>query len=93
MTRTLALCIVLGWQGGTAHQVAFATGLTVADILDTDTTDMAQMGLASDYSMGWFAARTNDVKFNREKLFPKYKGNLAFWMGAAAGKAFPEKIS
>lgn len=37
MTNTELLMKALGWQGGTVHQVAQATGLTVTEILDLDT--------------------------------------------------------
>lgn len=88
MTRTQALMLVLGWQGGTVHQVAEETGLTETDIVHCETHTMSTMGMGSDYNKGWFAARNNSLEFNRSVVFPKYKGNLAFWMGAADGKMF-----
>ena len=37
MTNTELLMKALGWQGGTVHQVASETGLTVSEILDLHT--------------------------------------------------------
>lgn len=34
MTNTEYLMSALGWQGGTVHQVAHDTGLTVSEVLD-----------------------------------------------------------
>lgn len=39
MTNTEYLMKALGWQGGTVHQVASATGLSVMQILDLHTVD------------------------------------------------------
>jgi len=32
-------CLLLGWQGGTVHQVAQETGLTVDEILNAENID------------------------------------------------------
>ena len=37
MTNTEYLMKALGWQGGTVHQVASDTGLTVMEVLDLHT--------------------------------------------------------
>lgn len=37
MTNTELLMKALGWQGGTVHQVARETGITVSQILDLHT--------------------------------------------------------
>lgn len=37
MTNTELLMRALGWQGGTVHQVAHSTGLSVQQVLDLDT--------------------------------------------------------
>ena len=84
-TNTELLCAVLGWQGGTVHQVAKETGLTVTQIVESD-----RVAIAFDYTensrAGWFAARTCSLEYNRAKIFPKRQGDLSFWMGAARGK-------
>ena len=36
LTNTEKACYLLGWQGGTVHQVAEETGLTVDQILKAD---------------------------------------------------------
>lgn len=36
LTNTEILMFVIGWQGGTVHQVASAIGISVQDILDAD---------------------------------------------------------
>lgn len=41
MSNTEVLCFVLGWQGGTIHQVAQQLGVTTQLILDADY-DMMQ---------------------------------------------------
>ncbi len=86
MTRTEALCKALGWQGGTIHQVSEETGCTTSDLLYGKP---AQTHLTSDYTGGWFAGRTSSLEHNRTKVFPKYKGNLDFWLGIADGLKQP----
>lgn len=83
MNRTLNLCKVLGWQGGTIHQVAEATGLSVSTILDGKSREGS-----ADFHGGWFAARTCSLEWNRAKNFPANQGNEQFWLGAAAGIQF-----
>jgi hypothetical protein len=41
MTNTEVACLLLGWQGGTIHQVAKATGLTVNQILQSKNIEAA----------------------------------------------------
>jgi len=83
MNRTEALCQVLGWQGGTIHQVALETGCPVDAIL---WGSPASTELSSDYTGGWFASRTCSTEHLKSKLLPKYQGNVDFWLGAAEGK-------
>lgn len=82
MNRTLALCQLLGWQGGTIHQVAKETGCSVDGLL----YGIAEReGIPSDFTRGWFAARTcAPIRF-RQLVMSKYRGNLDFWLGAAEG--------
>jgi hypothetical protein len=35
LTNTEIACYLLGWQGGTVHQVAEITGLSVKEIIDS----------------------------------------------------------
>lgn len=82
INRTQALILALGWQGGTIHQVSQETGCDVQDLLYRMPESQH---LSSDNSSGWFAARTNDVEFNKLNIFPKMRGNLDFWLGVARG--------
>ncbi len=82
ITRTEAIMFALGWQGGTVHQSSQETGISVANILDGQPSSEHT---GSDYCGGWFAARTNDLAFNTSNVFPKYHGNVDFWLGVARG--------
>lgn len=79
-TRTSLLCKALGWQGGTIHQVAEETGCQVHDLLYGTYQPMTDQD-RRDYDSGWFAYATCSLEHNRNKSFPKYKGNLCFWYG------------
>ena len=78
--RTQALYYFFGWQGGTVHQLAKATGLTVHDILHAPEIENH-----NDQSRGWFSVRTCDREWRREVLAPKRQGNLAYWQGVMVG--------
>jgi hypothetical protein len=82
-TNTELLCLCLGWQGGTVHQVAQATGLTVSQIIDTNRHLSSIDGVPT--AGGWFAMRTCSPEYRVARLFPENQGNLAFWMGCAQG--------
>lgn len=43
MSNTAILCFVLGWQGGTIHQVAREIGSTTGEILDADYEAMGDL--------------------------------------------------
>lgn len=83
-TNTELLCLVLGWQGGTVHQVAAATGLAVDQIINGDRNSEKPWG--DTYWHGWSATRTCSLRHNHDIVFPKYMGDVNFWMGAARGK-------
>lgn len=82
MTRLEAYCKALGWHGGTIHQVAEQTKCSPDKLLEGLPT---ATNLSSDYTKGWFAARTCSVEHNRLINFPKYIGNVDFWLGIADG--------
>ena len=86
-TNTELLCLALGWQGGTVHQVAEATGLTAAQIINTD-----RMKEGESHGNGFSAVRTCSLEFNRTVNFPARQGNLSFWMGVARGQETLEKF-
>lgn len=81
-TNTELLCIALGWQGGTVHQVSAETGLTVSQIVETDR----KQPRGDKYAQGWFAARTCSLDHNQKVNFPKARKDLDFWMGVAQGQ-------
>lgn len=82
MNRTQALCKAFGWQGGTIHQVSEETGCDVSAILNHKPTNTY---LGSVFSNGWFAGRTCSIEHNKSVNFPKYRGNIDFWIGVAEG--------
>lgn len=43
MPNTHVLCFVLGWQGGTIHQVAKLLGVTTSDICNADYDRMGDL--------------------------------------------------
>lgn len=88
MDNTILLALALGWQGGTVHDVAKETGLTVAQILNTDRNSIKPEHMGTDFSKGRCSVMTCDLKHNQETNFPVNKGNLEYWMGVAQGIYF-----
>lgn len=65
------LMIHHGWQGGTIHQVAKETGLTVAEILNLDSVVPQKSNLdgMSDYYMGYHVGHLKvDLKLVADKV-------------------------
>jgi hypothetical protein len=88
MTRTEALCIGLGWQGGTVHQVAEATGLTVEDIVyKAKPSEVAN----PEFAGGWFCFRTCG-KDHQAKVYAAKQGNFDFWCGVADAVMLMDRI-
>lgn len=83
--RMKAYCKAFGWQGGTIHQVSEETGVSVQNLLYAEAPK--NPSLTSDYCLGWFAGRTCSTEHNKAVNFPKYKGNVDFWIGVAEGIA------
>lgn len=83
--RGKMLLDAFGWQGGTIHQLAEETGLSVEDLLYTPLRSMANAPLNCELSHGWFAGRTCTPEHNKVNVFPKYKGNVDFWHGLIRG--------
>lgn len=70
------LMIHFGWQGGTIHQVAEATGLSTSEILDLHNVVALPSKLdgMTDYHMGYHVGHmTADTSFTR--------GNVQYWRG------------
>ena len=76
-----------GWQGGTIHQIAEATGCDSDELIYTVPDQMEVIRLDSDYSAGQSALATCDKEFRVSVLAPKRKGNLLFWLGVRNGYA------
>ena len=76
--RARALYYFFGWQGGTIHQLAEATGLTVTDILYRDDDAHSDLG-------GFSAIRTCGAPWRRDTLAPKHKGDWEFFRDAIRG--------
>lgn len=72
--RLRALLYFMGWQGGTIHQIAGATGLRQEQILDEPLRDKGE-----DDASGWFAMRTCDRSWRAGHLAPKYQGDWLFF--------------
>ena len=76
-----------GWQGGTIHQIAVATGCNPNDLIYTVPDQMEVIRLDSDYSAGQSALATCSKEFRVSVLAPKHMGNLLFWLGVRNGYA------
>lgn len=77
MNRTQALCIALGWQGGTIHQVCEATGCSDEDILHTGVDG------GQGYCRGYWLGHTGQHLANW--LRTKMHGDRHWWVGLADG--------
>lgn len=80
-TNTELLMQALGWQGGTVHQVAQETGLTVCQVLDLDKVIMTYN---TPRRWGRIDAREGDVKGRykaRRVEFPDVSGLISYWHG------------
>lgn len=78
-TNTELLMNVLGWQGGTVHQVSSVTCLKVVTILDLDKEKITDPYQLEMYNLGfnWVMAGSN------EHNIPKgCKGYPLFFLGA-----------
>jgi hypothetical protein len=79
VTRTEALMLAFGWQGGTVHQVAEKTGCDAHDIIYSKAASHS-----TDYAEGWFAYASCSFEHNQQFCAGK-RGNLQFWLGVASG--------
>ena len=81
--RTKALYYFFGWQGGTVHQLAKETGLSVDQILHGDKPAVT-VGLNSPYAYGFTCVRTCDFDHRRLNA-KKYIGDIDYWSGVIYG--------
>lgn len=68
---TWLLMIHFGWQGGTIHQVAEATGLSTSEILELHNVvpKPSKLDGMTDYHMGYHVAHLKtDLKLIRDKV-------------------------
>jgi len=77
--NTKALFDLLGWQGGTIHQVGEALGVNGLDLIYNDPINGKYID--SDYMKGQSAYSTCTLQYTRNVLIPLYKGNLDFFLG------------
>lgn len=80
MNNTKALYTMLGWQGGTIHDIALMLELTPEQLIYAKH-DQGKIGIDSEYMQGQFAFSTCSTEYVKEKLLPINKGNLEFWLG------------
>lgn len=80
MNRTTNLLNAFGFQGGTIHQVAELTGCDAFDLLYAETVPYE-----FHRQDGWFAYRTNERDFNKNRITTTRQGNVQFWIGVAEG--------
>lgn len=80
VTRTQALMMAFGWQGGTIHQIAQETGCDAHDLIYAESNESAL-----DNKLGWFAYKTNTLEHNQKTCTVQFRGNLQFWLGVAGG--------
>lgn len=90
-TNTELLMAALGWQGGTVHQVAHSTGLTVRQVLDLDEVTTAYN---TPRRWGRIDAENGDVKHvyqARRAEFTTDSTLLSYWYGVLQGMREKEK--
>lgn len=79
--RTRALYFYFGWQGGTIHQLAQATGCTVDALLYSPAGDTR----SAIHLSGFSAIRTCEVAWRCDRLAPQHQGEWAYWRDAILG--------
>lgn len=84
MTRCKALCLALGWQGGTIHQVAKETRCNSTILVHGEHLYCA------DYINGWNTGRACSPQKNAREHLETKKMNYDFWLGVAHGIMFDE---
>lgn len=80
MNYTQAIFNLLGWQGGTIHQLADVTGVDANSLLYGDPGEM-KICSDSDWMKGQYAFSTCSTEFVRNNLLSQYKCCKDFWLG------------
>ena len=76
--RARALYYYFGHGGGTIHQLAQATGVSVNDLLTAPLIGEKLTG-------GFSAVRTCTTEWRVERLAPAHKGDWAYWRDVIGG--------
>ena len=83
-TNTELLMNALGWQGGTVHQVARETGLSVLEILDLDKYLPADGDSCAASFMFVGQVRALEIPLQASEytqVGPDYRDRLMYWRG------------
>ncbi|HEH7746046.1 TPA: hypothetical protein SHY03_003015 [Escherichia coli] len=75
---TLHLMHSLGWQGGTVHQVASATGLKVETVLNLGDHKVEEIDHFDTFVNGYLWACSGG---GESKIPPGARGDMYFWLG------------
>jgi hypothetical protein len=73
------LYALLGWQGGTVHQVAAALNVNANELLHASPKETYLTN--GSYMKGQYAHDTCSIGHQRAVLLPQYRGDLNFWLG------------
>jgi hypothetical protein len=74
--RARALYYYFGWQGGTIHQLAEATGCSDRELLH---------GTPAINLDGFSAVRTCNTEWRVNRLAPQHRGDVGYWAGVIRG--------
>lgn len=77
-TRTELVMQAIGWQGGTVHDLCRELGLDVIKFLNHEP----EFKTSRDYILGTYI-NTNNMRYRKNVIIPKYRGNYDYWIGAA----------
>ena len=76
---TLAILLALGYQGGTIHQVAKMTGLTVSTVLELEPDYTSAAAI-----QGYHDAENVLILRKNTNQYSTYHGNAEYWQGVLA---------
>ena len=76
---TLAILLALGYQGGTIHQVAKMTGLTVSTVLELEPEYVSAAAI-----QGYHDAENVLILRNNTNQYSTYHGVAEYWKGVLA---------
>lgn len=79
-TTTLHLMHSLGWQGGTVHQVASETGLTVLEVLNLHSSPVSNQ-IAYDHGVKALRLAVVDICGAAYRSCSYRPDRISFWRG------------